>query len=203
MDEYDKIVVERIIQSASMPSTILRLGGVHGPRTYRYYVYLRRMLEGRPAIVLDAAWARWRGTQAYSENVADAIVLATTDERAAGRVYNVGNAEALSVHELVELIAQVAGWSGRIMALPADELPEVLREHGGLDQDMLLDTTRIRTELGYRERVELMEGLRRMVHWMRLHPPAPDDRHPLLQRPTDYAAEDAVIARHHEGQRAS
>lgn len=35
MDEYDKIVVERVIRSASMPSTVLRLGGVHGPRTYR------------------------------------------------------------------------------------------------------------------------------------------------------------------------
>ena len=135
--------------------------------------------------------------RAYSENVADAIVLATSDERAAGRVYNVGNEEALSVHELVELMGQVAGWSGRILALPADELPEVLRERGGLDQDFVLDTTRIRSELGYRERVDLMEGLRRTVEWMRLHPPAPDDRHPLLQRKTDYVAEDAVIARHH------
>ncbi|HEV2011683.1 MAG TPA: NAD-dependent dehydratase [Candidatus Limnocylindria bacterium] len=195
MDEYDKIVVERVIRSATMPSTILRLGGVHGPRTYRHYAYLRRMLEGRPAIVLDAAWARWRGTHAYSENVADAIVLATTDERAAGGVYNVGIEEALSVREVLERIARVAGWSGRILALPADELPEVLREGGGLDQDFVLDTTRIRTELGYRERVDLMDGLRRMVEWMRLHPPAQDDRHPLLQRPTDCTAEDAVIAR--------
>jgi nucleoside-diphosphate-sugar epimerase len=197
MDDYDKIVVERIIcSSATTPSTILRLGGVHGPRTYRYYPYLRRMLEGRPAIVLDAAWARWRGTQAYSENVADAVVLAITEERAAGRVYNVGNEEALSVHELLLRIAQVAGWSGRILALPAGELPEVLREGGGLDQDFVLETARIRTELGYRERVDLMEGLRRMVEWMRGHPPAQGDRHPLLQRPTDYVAEDEVIARH-------
>jgi nucleoside-diphosphate-sugar epimerase len=196
MDEYDKIIVERVIRSAvGMPSTILRLGGVHGPRSYRYYVYLRRMLEGRPAMVLDAAWARWRGTQAYSENVADAIVLATVDERAAGRVYNVGVERALSVREVVDRIAQVDGWSGRILAVPADELPEVLREQGGLDQDFVLDTSRIRTELGYHEQVDLMEGLRRTVEWMRVHPPAPDDRHPLLQRPTDYAAEDAVIAR--------
>jgi nucleoside-diphosphate-sugar epimerase len=195
MDEYDKIAVERVIRSAAMPSTILRLGGVHGPRSYRYYVYLRRMLEGRPAIVLDAAWAGWRGTQAYSENVADAIVRAIIDARAAGRVYNVGVEDALSVRELLERIAQVAGWSGRILAVPPDELPEVLREGGGLDQDFVLDTTRIRTELGYREQVDLTDGLRRMVEWMRVHPPAQDDRHPLLQRPTDYSAEDAVIAR--------
>ncbi len=201
MDEYDKIVVERVLGSASTPSTILRLGGVHGPRTYRYYPYLRRMLEARPAIVLDAAWGRWRGTQAYSENVADAIVLAATDERAAGRVYNVGNEEALSVAEVIELIARVAGWPGHVLTLPADDLPEVLRERGGLDQDFLLDTTRIRTDLGYRERVDLREGLRRTVDWMRLHPPAADDRHPLLQRPTDYAAEDTVIERHDRSQR--
>lgn len=195
MDEYDKILVERVVQSAPMPSTILRLGGVHGPRTYRFYPYLRRMLEERPAIVLDSAWARWRGTHAYSENVADAVVLVTANERAAGRVYNVGSADALSTGEVLELIAKACGWSGRILALPADELPEPLREGGGLDQDFVLDTNRIRSELGYRERVDLVEGLHRTVEWMRLHPPAPDDRHPLLRRPTDYAAEDAVIAR--------
>ncbi len=195
MDEYDKIVVERMVSAALVPSAILRLGGVHGPRTYRYYPYVRRMFEGRPALVVDAAWASWRGTQAYSENVADAIVLATTDERAAGRVYNVGNESALSTAEILALIARAASWPGRILTLPAADLPEVLREGGGLDQHFVLDTTRIRAELGYSERVDVEEGLHRTVEWMRRHPPAPDDRHPLLQRPTDYAAEDAVISR--------
>jgi len=197
MDHYDKILVERMMRSvATMPGTVLRLALVHGPRSYRHYAYLRRMLEDRPAIVLDAAWSRWRATHAYSENVADAIVRAATDERAAGRVYNVGASEPLSVNEIVERMAHLVGWSGRVLSVPAEELPEVLREGGGLDQEFVLDTARVRTELGYRERVDLMEGLRRTVEWMRLHPPPQGDRHPLLQRKTDYLAEDAVIARH-------
>ena len=81
------------------------------------------------------------------------------------------------------------------LAAPAIRLKVTQNTLIGLDQDFVLDTTRIRTELGYRERVDLMDGLHRMVEWMRAHPPAQDDRHPLLQRPTDYSAEDAVIAR--------
>ncbi len=50
------------------------------------------------------------------------------------------------------------------------ELPEVLREGGRLDQHFVLDTTRIRTELGYSERVDIEEGLRRTVAWMRRQP---------------------------------
>jgi len=52
-----------------------------------------------------------------------------------------------------------------------------------------VDSTRIRTELGYRERVPIDEGIRRTVEWERANPPG--EFNPYV---FDYAAEDAAAA---------
>ncbi len=96
--DYDNILVERAVMGdPALPATILRLPAVYGPHDYqhRLFYYLKRMDDHRPAILLDEGMARWRWTRGYVENVAAAIALAVVDERAAGRVYNVGEPDAL------------------------------------------------------------------------------------------------------------
>jgi hypothetical protein len=53
----------------------------------------------------------------------------------------------------------------------------------------VVDTTRIREELGYTEPVSRDEALRRTVAWERAHPPEEVDPQAF-----DYAAEDALLA---------
>ena len=106
-DDYDKILIERVVMSdPELPGTVLRLPMVYGPGDYqhRLFSFLKRMDDGRPAILLDEAEARWKWTHGYVENVADAIVLAATDERAAGRIYNVGEPFTFTMAEWVEKI---------------------------------------------------------------------------------------------------
>jgi nucleoside-diphosphate-sugar epimerase len=191
--DYDKIGVEAELASAGLPVTILRLPAVHGPgdRQHRLYRYVRRMDDDRPAILLDEETARWRWTRGYVENVATAIVLAVTDERATGRVYNVQDEAVHSEAEWVRAIARVHGWGGEVLAVAATLLPEAMRwsERFDLRQDIVLDSTRIRAELGYREVVDCGEGIRRTIEWERANPPAeldPDE--------WDYKAEDRVLA---------
>jgi nucleoside-diphosphate-sugar epimerase len=89
---YDKIPVERIVLSnPELPGTVLRLPMTYGPGDpfRRCSPYLKRMVDGRPAIRLDAGLARWKTPRGYVENVAAAIALVVEDDRAAGRVYNV------------------------------------------------------------------------------------------------------------------
>src|SRR5437899_2482037 len=104
-----------------MTSTCLRRSNdctaIAGPVDHRMYELVRPMLDGRPAIVLDAGYAAWRWTHGYAENVAHAIVLAATDDRAAGRIYNVGEAEAPPQIERVRHIAGALGWNGSILAI--------------------------------------------------------------------------------------
>ena len=192
MDDYDKIPAERVVLNHSqLPGTILRLPAVYGPHDYRhrFFPYLKRMLDGRKTILLEQVEANWRSTHGYVENVADAIVLAVSDERAKGHVYNVGEPFALSLAERIEQIAQTVNWPGRIVVLPPERLPEPLRWGIKVAQDVVVDTSRIRQHLGYSERIDLAEAFRRTLAWQRNYFPEPIDPNSF-----DYAAEDEALA---------
>jgi nucleoside-diphosphate-sugar epimerase len=147
------------------------------------------MDDRRPAILMAERVAAWRGPRDYVENVAAAIALAAVDERAAERVYNVGEAECLTELEWARRLARVVGWRGELLVRPDDEVPEPLRRAGRLEQHWVVDTSRIRAELGYVAPVARDEGLRRTVDWERAHPPTLDAAR------LDYAAEDEALTR--------
>jgi nucleoside-diphosphate-sugar epimerase len=200
VDDYDKVLVERaVLGDASLPGTVLRLPMVYGPGDdqHRLDPYLRRMDDGRRAILLNEARAPWRWTRGYVEDVADAVALAATDARAAGRIYNVGDPDALTEAQWVEAVGRAAGWRGDVVALPRDRLPGP-HEDGYFDQHLVMETTRIRTELGYLEHVTREEGLQRTVAWERAHPP--EGRESLAAL---YAGEDAALARSTENSSAT
>ena len=191
-DEYDKIPAERVVMShPTLPGTILRLPAVYGPGDYqhRMFPYLKRMLDGRPAILLEEDVATWRWGHGYVENVVDAIVLAVTDERASERIYNVGEPFALSMAERVEQIAKAANWQGRIVILPSERMPSGMRWEINAAQHVIADTSRIRQELGYDERIDPTEAFRRTIAWERDNPPAQIDSNTF-----DYEAEDNLLA---------
>lgn len=192
MDDYDKIPAERVIMNhPTLPGTILRLPAVYGPHDaqHRMFLYLKRMLDGRTTILLEEGMANWRWTQGYVENVADTLALAVTNERSSGRIYNVGESDTLSVAERIEQLAKTVGWHGRIITAPTARLPESLHADINTAQHIVVDTSRIRQELGYNERVNRTEAFQRTIAWERDNPPAKID--PSM---FDYAAEDAVLA---------
>jgi nucleoside-diphosphate-sugar epimerase len=189
-EEYDKIPVEReILGHPDLPGTVLRLPMVYGPGDplRRFLPVVKRVDDGRPAILFEEKYARWKGPRGYVENVAAAIALAATSERAAGRVYNVGETEELTELDWAGRIARAAGWNGRFVTLPADQLPAHLVMPGNTDQHWTIDTTRIRTELGYREPVAQADAIRRTIEWERANPAA-SSPHAF-----DYQAEDAAL----------
>jgi uncharacterized protein YbjT (DUF2867 family) len=149
------------------------------------------MDDGRPAILLAEGLSRWRWTRAYVGDVARAVVLAVLDDRTAGRVYNVGEPEALTEAEWVRAIGEAAGWQGRVLAVSPDRLPDGLRRQQfvqlNYDQHLVTGTTRVRAELGFGETLARPEALRRAVAWQRAHSPERID-----PKEFDYAAEDRV-----------
>ena len=190
---YDKTGIEEELRAQSdLPVTILRLPAMHGPgdRQHRLFPYLKRMDDGRRAILLDETFANFRWARGYAEDVAHAIVLAVTDPRAAGRTYNVAYPSAHTESEWVHEIGRAVGWKGEIVTLPAAQLPESLRQDKvDLRQDYVVDSARIRKELGYDEQVPFDEALRRTIAWERANPPTELDPSAY-----DYAAEDAALA---------
>ncbi len=181
--DYEKILVERVvIGEVSLPATVLRLPMVYGPgdEQHRLAPYLRRMADGRPAILLNEGMAHWRCLRGYVEDVAVAVALAV-QHPAAGRVYNVAEPNAFTEAEWVAKIAAVVGWNGRVIAVPEAKMPIGFNTR----QDLVVDTTRIRTELGFQEIVAADDALRATIRWERDH---------LAEQPVDYQAEDALLA---------
>lgn len=121
--------------------------------------------DGR--LEIDAEAAAWRTTYGYVTNVAEAIALAAVDDKAAGRIYNVGEPEARRADELAALVAQAMGWSVEIETVPPEQrgLLWELAERSVLDYPLELDTQRIRAELGFAEAVGTAEALQRTVAW--------------------------------------
>lgn len=188
---YEKILAERAVLAGRLPATVLRLPAVYGPGDpyRRLRPYIKRMDDRRPAILLESAQAAWRWTHGYVEDVAQAIALAATDERGAGQVYNLGEAEVPTMAERIRRIGEIAGWEGEVVALSGDGLPPHLRSPYEPHQDLVLDTQKVRRELGFREALSSDESLRRTIAWERSNPPALGD--PGRE---EYAAEDAALA---------
>ena len=193
MDSYDKLLVERVVmENGIIPGTIVRLPMIYGPNDvqHRLFVYLKRMDDNRPAIIMSEQLARWRWTRDFVENTASAIARAVSNPQAAGKIYNLGAMPALSMAQWINDIGQIIGWSGKVVTAPDYQLPEDMQSQAGLDQHLVADSTRIRQELGYHEVISHAEGLLRTIRWQRDNPPAHIDSNQF-----DYATEDAILTR--------
>lgn len=200
--DYEKILVEKTVMAdaelpdAKLPGTVVRLPMVYGPGDplHRLEPFLQRMDDNRPAIVVEENVARWRGSWGYVENLAQAIALAATDERAKGRIYHVSDSQVFSEAERIDFIKEITGWNGRVAVVSKDQLPAEWQLPINVSQDWLIDSTRIRQELGYNEIVSLDEGFKRAIDWQRSQP----SRNNAMQTAPyllDYATEDAILAR--------
>ena len=83
--------------------------------------------------------------------------------RAAGRVYNLGEERAFSEGEWVWILGELTRWTGRVNVLEREELPEDEREPYDFEHNLIADTSRIRRELGFQEKVGRVESLRRAI----------------------------------------
>jgi GDP-L-fucose synthase len=93
----------------------------------------------------------------YVEDAAQAIVLAAEHYDGAEPV-NLGSGQELSIKELVELIAELAGFHGRLVwdATKPDGQPR-----------RCLDTTLAERVFGFRARTDFRQGLQRTIAWYR------------------------------------
>src|SRR6266550_3265777 len=72
--------------------------------------------------------ARSCASRTHVDNAAHAVVVAATDDRARGRVYNVGEPEALTWTQWARLVAAQLRWNGELVVAPSDQMPTRLRD---------------------------------------------------------------------------
>lgn len=189
---------EEVVMEAHPEAAMFRYPYVYGPYQLvpREWSVIRRILDGRRQILLpDGGLALI--THGYAENLAHAVLLAVDQpDASAGEIYNCGDDRQLSLAQIVEVIARSLDREIEIvdvprqLALPPGPLPLGAHHH------RLLDCSKIRRELGYRDVVPVDEALARTTRWYVEHPLEPggeiEDR---LGDAFDYAHEDELIGR--------
>ena len=152
------------------PMNIIRPSNAYGPGQLLYRVLPRAVyaaLKGQK-LPLQGGGAV-KKSYMHAQDLAHAIWL-MTEKAPFGRTYNVGPEKPSSIRYLVELVAEECG-------VPFDRLAEITPGRVGEDAQYWLDSTRIKSELGWEEKISLREGVRDMVAWGRkyldqLPPPA-------------------------------
>jgi nucleoside-diphosphate-sugar epimerase len=191
-DDYDKIPAETVVRNdPELPGTVLRLPMVYGPGDplHRFHAMVKRIADGRRQIIYPENLAAWHSPRGYVENVAAAIVLAATDDRAANRIYNVCEQPSFSELEWARKIAAQMHWGGKFVVLPVESAPKHLLKPGNAAQHWAASSARIRHELEYSEPIAIEEAIRRTIRWQQEHSP----EIPFLAQ-FDYPAEDAALA---------
>jgi UDP-glucose 4-epimerase len=141
--------------AGSFACTVLRLPAVYGPGdTLRRAVgnFVRAAAASRPLEIRgDGADRR---DLVYVADAAEAVVCAL--ERRPHGVYNVADGRGISVRELAETVASVAG-GATIVELPREK-PR---------RDYVLDVASARRDLGWTSRTALADGIRAQLAWTR------------------------------------
>lgn len=127
-------------------------------------------------------------------NMAHAVLLAVDQEkRSRGQIYNCGDDKILSLKQVVEVCARALNHSWELVSMPYElavsARPLVAQPW---TTHRVFDLTKIKSELGYRDVVDPLQGVADAARWYAQHPiDARGER--MLQDPYDYAAEDQLI----------
>lgn len=128
---------------------------VFNPYTGVIAIFCTRLVNGLPPVIYED------GHQSrdliFVEDVARANMIVATDERANGRVFNVGTGHAAEIADLARLLADRLG-------TPIEpNVPGTFRP--GEMRALISDTTRI-GELGFSPTVDLSTGIDRYLDWI-------------------------------------
>jgi GDP-L-fucose synthase len=115
-------------------------------------------LEGKSEVVV---WGTGKASREflYVEDAAEGILLATEKYNKPDPV-NLGAGKEITIKELVDLIAELAGYKGKIVwdTSKPDGQPR-----------RCLETSRAKKEFGFEAKTDLTEGIMRTIRWYTAH----------------------------------
>lgn len=143
-------------------SSVLRLTNTYGPgmrikdiRQTFLGIWIKNLVEGRPFEV-------WGGSQLrdfnHVDDVVEAFLIATSNDKACGQVYNLGHNEIISLVDLAKILVSITHGEYLIKEFP--------NERKKIDiGDYYSDFNLINKELGWKPTVNLNAGLIRTIDY--------------------------------------
>lgn len=178
--------------------TWLRYAVVYGPGNVNPWEWsvLKRIQDGRPHMIIASDGLEIR-SRIYSRNAAHAVLLTVDNpEAAAGQVYNCADDQQFTQRQWIEVTQAACGGKMDLISMPweiAAPAWHLLPSHIESLTHGLVDTSKIRTQLGYRDIVPATEAIKETVEFYRENPVTSDD-FPLLQDKFRYDDEDRILA---------
>ena len=140
-----------------VPTTSLRYFTVYGPRQrpdMAFHRFIKASLEGTP-ITLYGDGEQTRDFTFVADAVA--ATIAAGERGVPGRAYNVGGGSRVSMNQVIEIIARLAGKPLDVQREPAQK---------GDMRDTYADTSMARADLGFSPSVTLEQGIEAEYRWL-------------------------------------
>lgn len=160
-------------ETYGLPAIITRAANVYGEGQQLYRIIPRAFLCCHAGTKLPLhGGGRSERPFVHFDDVSRAV-MRICEEGRAGEDYHISPRCSMSIRDLVGRICDIAG-------ARFDEVVQVTEDRLGKDQAYLLDSAKIRRELGWEPRIGLDEGLHRCDRWCR------DNLEELRRLPQDY-----------------
>ena len=147
-------------------SSVLRLTNTYGPRmrikdarqTF-LGIWIRNLLEGKPIQVYGDG--QQRRDYNYVDDLLDALVLASTENKAIGKVFNLGAPDPMSLKETAEIMCSeigVASW--KLVPFPEDRK--------AIDVgDFTCDYSSFSSAFGWKPKITFADGIKRSFEYFK------------------------------------
>ncbi len=189
---------EQAVLEAHPTAAYFRYPYVYGPYQLvpREWCIIRRILDKRPFIIVPEGGLAL-STHGYAENLAHAVLLSVDKpEASAGQIYNCGDEQTLTLRQVVEVIAKTMDHKWEIIGMPdAVAIPARPMSLQETSHHRVVDLTKIKSQLGYRDLYSPVEALAKTTRWyLENQPERSGEIEKRLQDPFDYAGEDRLVA---------
>lgn len=159
---YDKLGIETAYLSRFNNLSVLRMPAIYGwPDQSRIKPYLDVVSKEDRTIRMNPRFAKWGFSRAAAQDCAQAIRL--TVGRSGQNIYNVAEQELTTEEEWCRMIWSAAGQEGEIIFDDGAAIPY----NADLNQGWHVDTSKIRSELGYTESTDRIDVLKEAIKKIR------------------------------------
>ena len=180
---FDKAACERLLEEAhqrgDFPVTVIRPAHTYGEgrglihafgwETY----YFDRIRKGKPIIVQGDGTSFW--ATCHRDDVGRAFAAAVGNERTFGRAYHVAGEEPMTWDGYHQTVAEAMGApKPRLVHIPTDLLGTVAPKAAewcveNFHFNNIFDNAAASADLGFRQTIPWLEGVRRVVDWLDEH----------------------------------
>lgn len=161
----------RVARQTGLEVVIIRPPLVYGPGVKGNFLTMLKVLRRRVALPLGAI-TNCRSLL-YVENLVDVLVLFASHPAVAGETFLVSDGEDVSTPELLRKLGQALDVPTRLLSVPPSVLKlggAMLGKAGALERllgSLVVDSGKIRRDLGWTPPFSLNEGLQKTAEWFK------------------------------------